>query len=969
MYVRNICKLLSYETEPIPQIDEDRPTAATSDRCILSVFVYHKNMAPSIRSSLLRICLNTCTAGLYAFLTVLFVLGSSSAGTLPGEWKIASPGGYEPLSVKAGRPAGVRLIVKVDSPFSPMVLPESADSLLQMDHIARAQDDLLSSLALYKPGSVHKFRYVPYLVLEADPAALKALLASPRVIEVREDAPEFPALDVSLPLIGASSLWSWYGPDQGFDGSGVAVAVLDTGVDKDHPFLSGAVVSEACYSTNNAADFAQSLCPGGVSHSTAPGSAMPYGSGLCTPPKCDHGTHVAGIVAGRQGVAGSPGPGVAPGAGIIAIQVFSLIGGQVAAYQSDTMKGLERVYDLRSSYNISSVNMSFGGSTLYPWYCDTDPRKPLIDILKAAGVAAVVSSGNNNSCGSITAPACISSVISVGATDDSDSVGPYSNSAAFMSLLAPGTNINSSVPGGTYQNMSGTSMAAPHVSGAWALMKQARPGQTVDQVLAAFTSTGPFVTDNLKCPSVTKKRISVLEAFNNMGSSPSAETLPAAGISQTSAVLNGRVNANNVSTAVAFEYGTTIAYGSNVAAVQSPVGGTALTHVDQTITGLSENTLYHFRVKVDNGSVVSYGADMTFTTKGPCASISDGGFEAGSPSAYWTEASMNFGTPLCTSFVCGGAGPRTGAWWAWFGGIAGTAETSSLTQDIVIPRASSPRLEFYLWNDAAGGSGADIFRVTVDGSEIFSALEGNPIYSTGYYLTGLDLSSYADDGSHALSFLSNTTGSGLTNFNLDDVSITCGPATTLPLVSTGPATSVGATGAALNGTVNANNSNTAVRFEYGNTTTYGNTISAVPSPVAGSVDTPVGSTIAGLAPNTTYHFRAIGSNATGISYGRDMTFTTLLCASGDVRIGNSTYPTVTAAIAAVGDANALIEAKALDFAENLTFAGAGRITLKGGYDCAFASNAGFTAVTGTGAGPTVSIGGSGSVIVENFIVK
>ncbi len=77
---------------------------------------------------------------------------------------------------------------------------------------------------------------------------------------------------------------------------------------------------------------------------------------------CDHGTHVAGIIAGRQDCCRLSRAWCCTGANIIAIQVFSVVGGQVGAWQSDIMKGLERVYALRSTYTISSVNMSFGGS-------------------------------------------------------------------------------------------------------------------------------------------------------------------------------------------------------------------------------------------------------------------------------------------------------------------------------------------------------------------------------------------------------------------------------------------------------------------------------------------------------------------------------------------------------------------------------------------------------------------------------
>ena len=213
---------------------------------------------------------------------------------------------------------------------------------------------------------------------------------------------------------------------------------------------------------------------------------------------------------------------MAPGVGIIAIQVFSRHDLKedcdhapcIQSYDSDQISALERVRALQGTYNIAAVNMSLGGGQ-YMSNCDDDPIKAIIDTLILSGTATVVSTGNEEYCGSMGAPACVSTAISVGATDKDDAIDDYSNSATFMTLLAPGSAITSSVPraDGTYEAWDGTSMAAPHVAGAWALLKQAKPDATVSEVLNAFTSTGLEVTDTGKCPAVTKKRINVLAAY------------------------------------------------------------------------------------------------------------------------------------------------------------------------------------------------------------------------------------------------------------------------------------------------------------------------------------------------------------------------------------------------------------------------------------------------------------------------
>jgi subtilisin family serine protease len=378
---------------------------------------------------------------------------------------------------------------------------------LQRDKTKHIQNQIITEIERKgrKPGRIHKYKYTPYIAMTVDTETLDAIFASPDIVNVEEDflVPLAVDLNWSIDRIGAIQLH-----DSSITGAGVAVAILDTGVDKTHPFLEGSVVSEACYSTN--------LCPVDLAP-TDPGSAMPYG-GSCPFGECDHGTHVAGIVAGRRGVVDSPGPGAAPEAGIIAIQVFSLSGSDMGAWNSDIKKGLERVYELRNTFNIASVNMSLGGG-LYSGTCNssdagyTPALKASIDNLREAGIATVIASGNNGSCGAISYPACISSAISVGATTDSDAVASFSNSASFLSLLAPGLWITSSIPGSGYATWGGTSMATPHVAGAWALMKQVNPLATVDTILNLFTSTGMGVKDTkLGCTSVTKKRIDVFEA-------------------------------------------------------------------------------------------------------------------------------------------------------------------------------------------------------------------------------------------------------------------------------------------------------------------------------------------------------------------------------------------------------------------------------------------------------------------------
>ena len=224
-----------------------------------------------------------------------------------------------------------------------------------------------------------------------------------------------------------------------------------------------------------------------MSSSTAVGSGVP-----CTfaPGDCQHGTHVAGIAAGS----GASFDGVAPFANVIAINVFSRRTGSACGDNpspcalsrvSDQIKGLERVIALRSSMRIAAVNMSLGGGQ-FSANCDGDARKAAIDNLRSTGTATVISSGNDGSASAVSAPSCISTAVTVGSTTKTDAVSTVSNSSPLVELLAPGSSINSSVPGGGFGLKSGTSMAAPHVAGAWAVLRQVAQRHRSQRCSATF---------------------------------------------------------------------------------------------------------------------------------------------------------------------------------------------------------------------------------------------------------------------------------------------------------------------------------------------------------------------------------------------------------------------------------------------------------------------------------------------------
>lgn len=418
----------------------------------------------------------------------------------------------ERLSVQAAQTGQVRVLVGLNVDARPEGLLHAREVIAQRAATRNAQAALDRLLAGTQTEVFARYETIPFVGLGTDANGMARLRASNLVRVIEEDRLARRNLLESTPLVNAPTAWS-----ASATGAGWTVAVLDTGVDKAHPFLAGKVVSEACYSTNSGTT-AYSVCPGGVTASTVAGSGVncsvsQYGSG------CQHGTHVAGIVAGVNGPSGSA--GVARDASVIAVQVFSYFPGyaDVLSYTSDQIKGLERVYALRGQYAIAAVNMSLGGGQ-YSGFCDSSNLaiKGAIDNLRSVGIATVIASGNNGYLASISAPACVSSAVSVGATCDAadtgycatgiNGVAGYSNIASVVSVLAPGSYIRSAVPGGGYANWSGTSMATPHVAGAWAVLKQSQPTLGVTEALNHLRNTGLVVNDTRAGGTVTgMKRI------------------------------------------------------------------------------------------------------------------------------------------------------------------------------------------------------------------------------------------------------------------------------------------------------------------------------------------------------------------------------------------------------------------------------------------------------------------------------
>lgn len=184
---------------------------------------------------------------------------------------------------------------------------------------------------------------------------------------------------------------------------------------------------------------------------------------------------------------------------------------------------------------------------------------------------------------------------------------------------------------------------------------------------------------------------------------------------------------------------------------------------------------------VPDGTTGEPGDDTTGGTPEVCPDaenlVLDPGFEGGTPSPAWTEASELFGTPIC-DIACQaegetGAAPNGGDWWVWFGGLE-MPDTASVSQVITIS-PDMAYLSFYFQVRSGAGTGDDTFTATLGGDTVFMATDLDRADYDGYERVDIDVSQWADGGSYELVFAANITGNGLTSFFLDDVSlVACG---------------------------------------------------------------------------------------------------------------------------------------------------------------------------------------------------
>jgi len=375
----------------------------------------------------------------------------------------------------------------------------------------------------------YRYQFIPALAGRVNRAALEILEAHPQVKSVFLDQGIEGHLAESVPFINADQVQN----QLGFTGEGITVAVLDTGINANHLDLS-----------DNIAPGAYHFLDQGVT------------TGAGAPEVNGHGSNVAGII--TSGGVVNP-VGVAPDCDILAVKVLKdvdgLCGGQSTGWVSDWAAGVDYVLEHKNDYeNLCAINMSLGTLDTYTACpCDdvgtyTQMMAAAADAAKGCGITLFASSGNNGLC-AVSSPACLSSVVSVGAVYDQDygrepDSGTY---AAFgtgwpdcyddpavpdmmccfsnhhfcqdlLDLLAPGRNITSAWCGGnnSWSTYTGTSQACPHCTGVAALMAEVRdfaPPLSPDEVASTMRDTGVSVIIDGECGfPLFKKRVDALAA-------------------------------------------------------------------------------------------------------------------------------------------------------------------------------------------------------------------------------------------------------------------------------------------------------------------------------------------------------------------------------------------------------------------------------------------------------------------------
>ncbi len=452
---------------------------------------------------------------------------------------------------------------------------------------------VMSELPLDEIEIVSDYSHLPMMFVKVKSYyALEKLALHSGVVRIFKNEMRKHFLAQSLPLIHQPQVVSL-----GIVGTGTAVAVLDTGVN----YTLSAFGS--CTAPNTPAS-----CKVIYAQDFAPNDGFLDDNG--------HGTNVAGIALG-----------VAPDTRIIALDVFRTDG---YAYDSDIIAAINWCISNQATYNIVAMNMSFGGSFGYTSPCTFDGYATPVAQARSAGILSAISSGNEARTNALASPACVPAAVSVGAVYDSnigaqywsncidlttaaDKVTCFSNSASFLTMLAPGALITAA--GITY---GGTSQAAPHIAGSIAVLRGTGgfPSETVDDTVNRMAGAGVPVYDSRN--GITKPRIDLLASVTSTGTFSISGTVRTSGgspISNVTMTLSGAASGTtttnilgNYSFSALGEGGYTITPSRTGYTFTPP--DSSVTIIDASITGVNFTGAVVPTYSI-SGTVYTYGRGGT----------------------------------------------------------------------------------------------------------------------------------------------------------------------------------------------------------------------------------------------------------------------------------------------------------------------------------------------------------------------
>ncbi|MEX2247296.1 MAG: S8 family serine peptidase [Dehalococcoidia bacterium] len=444
---------------------------------------------------------------LLAVLAGTSVLVASSAGSaMPADGGL--PQAVCPAVMGAlGSAQDVRVIVSLRA--------QPGATAARREAIGAAAGRVLAAVPSREFKVSHRYEATPALAGTATADGVRGLAAHPDVLNVALDIEVRADLAQAVPLIRADDAQTLLG----VTGAGVTAAVMDTGIDTDHPLLAGSLTHQECY-------LVAAVCPAGPDV-----AEDDHG----------HGTRVAGII-----TSDGPPVGVAPST---AIEAFKMLDDAGDGLMSDVILAYDHI--ILSHPEVDVVNMSFSdGGTHAPGTCEDLIPAMTADIAFARstlGITSFAASGNNLDKTGLAYPACISDVVSVGAVYDAglgpffcdfvtaaDQVACFSQSDISLDLLAPGAAIDSTSIGGGMANGSGTSMSSPAAAGVAALLLESEPMLTPADVEARLKQTGTALLDDAN--GVTTCRVDAYEAVANEGGPVCASGGPPGGGSSVGGV-------------------------------------------------------------------------------------------------------------------------------------------------------------------------------------------------------------------------------------------------------------------------------------------------------------------------------------------------------------------------------------------------------------------------------------------------